>query len=63
MRTHISDAKLQDHGLATIAAMSLRSPDNARRLVAMGATLMILKAMQSHPTVTMVQRQVGLDTG
>lgn len=58
MRTHPTDPRLQEIGLATVAAMALRSPDNAVRLVGMGAALVSLQAMRTHKTVGSLQRQV-----
>jgi hypothetical protein len=58
MRTHTEDSRLQEVGLATIAAMALRSPDNATRLIGLGAAVITLQAMRMHRTVGSLLRQV-----
>jgi len=58
MRKHTEDSRLQEHGLASIAAMALRSPDNALKVVALGGIPTMLKSMQMFPTNTSLQRQV-----
>ncbi len=60
MRKHAEDAKLQEHGLATVGAMALRSPDNCSQLVGLGAVLVILQAFRQHAEVTAIQRQGSL---
>jgi hypothetical protein len=57
MQAHPADGKLQEHGLATMAAMGLRSRDNALRLAALGGVALALQAMRAHPESTAVQRQ------
>ena len=58
MRKHPEDAKLQEHSLATLGAMALRSPDNAQQLVGLGVIPVVLRAMQSHGADGTIQRQV-----
>jgi hypothetical protein len=58
MRTHKDDSRLQEIGLATIAAMSLRSPDNTTRMVGSGGVAITMQAMRMHRTVGTLQRQV-----
>ncbi len=60
MRAHPGDARLQEHALATMAAMALRSPDNCLRLAALGGVPVALQAMRGHPEATAVQRQGSL---
>ena len=59
MRKHPDDAKLQEHSLATIGAMALRSPDNSLQLVGLGVVPVVLRAMQAHATDGSIQRQVS----
>lgn len=58
MKLHSSDARLQEHAIATIGAMCLRSTENSNRLVSLGAVQLIMKAMHVHAAVSSVQRQV-----
>ncbi|CAM9495681.1 unnamed protein product [Phaeothamnion confervicola] len=51
------DASLQEHGLATLAALALRAPHNARRVAAAGGFEAILAAMRAHPAASALQRQ------
>lgn len=60
MTTHKDDSRLQEIGLATIAAMSLRSPDNTTRMVGSGGVAITMQAMRMHRTVGTLQRQVSL---
>ena len=54
-----TDYKLVEHGLACLAAMSLRSVPNSRRIVEVGALDPLIKGMRSHysPTGAALQRQ------
>eukprot|EP00624_Nannochloropsis_granulata_P004058 evm.model.NODE_30348_length_10312_cov_22.853859.3 len=60
MRKHGEAVKIQEHGLATMGAMALRSPENCRQLVGLGAVLVILQALRQHAEVRSVQRQACL---
>lgn len=57
MREHAQERKIQEHGLATLGAMALRSPDNCRHLSGMGAVSVILEALERHPEARAIQRQ------
>ena len=60
MRNHGEEVKIQEHGLATMGAMALRSPDNCRQLVGLGAVLVILQALRQHAEARTIQRQACL---
>mmetsp|Transcript_17661 Transcript_17661/g.50589 ORF Transcript_17661/g.50589 Transcript_17661/m.50589 type:complete len:844 (+) Transcript_17661:140-2671(+) len=60
MRRYRSDAAVQEHGCATLAAMALRKPANALRIVEEGGPMEVLTAMRRHPAVVPVQRQGSL---
>lgn len=60
MRKHGEEVKIQEHGLATMGAMALRSPDNCRQLVGLGAVLVILQAFRQHAEARTIQRQACL---
>lgn len=60
MRKHGEVVKIQEHGLATMGAMALRSPDNCRQLVGLGAVLVILQALRQHGEARTIQRQACL---
>lgn len=55
-----SRASVQEHGLGTLAAMALRRPGNALRIVEAGGARDMLTAMRQHPSVVPVQRQGAL---
>ncbi|CAN0054510.1 unnamed protein product, partial [Hapterophycus canaliculatus] len=59
MSQHKDDKALQEHGCATMAAMSLRSPSNGAQIVKEGGVTAVLEAMRRHPKVQPLQRQVG----
>ena len=52
-----SDHKCVEHILACIAAMALRSPRNANRIVEVGAVEGIVRGMRIHPQRELLQRQ------
>jgi len=54
------NASLQDHGCGTIAAMALRSPQNAKALVQAGAHTALVTAMHIHTDRASIQRQGAL---
>lgn len=60
MQAHPTDAKVQEHGLATVAAMTLRSPENALTVAGLGGVPVLLQGMRGHPGATAVQRQGAL---
>ena len=60
MRLYRSDTAVQEHGCATLAAMALRKPANAQRIVEEGGPMEVLTAMRRHPSVVPVQRQGAL---
>ncbi|CAM9428830.1 unnamed protein product [Ectocarpus sp. 12 AP-2014] len=51
---------LAEHGCATMAAMSLRSPPNGAQIVREGGITAVVQAMRRHPTVQPLQRQACL---
>ena len=51
------DPVLVEHGLACLAAMSLRSPSNSRRIMGTGAATVMVLAMRKHADRAAVQRQ------
>ncbi|CAN0529531.1 unnamed protein product, partial [Ectocarpus sp. 8 AP-2014] len=57
MAQHQNDKTLQEHGCATMAAMSLRSPPNGAQIVREGGITAVVQAMRRHPTVQPLQRQ------
>ncbi|CAM9719548.1 unnamed protein product [Ectocarpus fasciculatus] len=60
MAQHPHDKTLQEHGCATMAAMSLRSPPNGEQIVREGGISAAVQAMRRHPTVQPLQRQACL---
>lgn len=60
MRKHAEEGKLQEHGLATMGAMALRSPENCRQLVGLGAVPVLLQALRQHAENSAIQRQGSL---
>eukprot|EP01036_Dinobryon_divergens_P013586 gene13586-18328_t len=54
---YLPDFSFAEHALATLAAMSLRSPLNAARILEVGGIDAMLKAMRRHPTREALQRQ------
>lgn len=52
-----SDVTLAEHGLACLAAMSLRSPSNSVRILSTGAAEIMVKNMRKHADRSAVQRQ------
>ncbi|CAN0352096.1 unnamed protein product [Ascophyllum nodosum] len=60
MSQHRNDKLLQEHGCATMAAMSLRSPANGARIVSEGGIAAIVEAMRRHPAAVGLQRQACL---
>lgn len=52
-----ADVVLVEHGLACLAAMSLRSPSNSVRILSTGAAEVMVKAMRRHADRPAVQRQ------
>ncbi|DBA01722.1 TPA: hypothetical protein N0F65_010132 [Lagenidium giganteum] len=60
MKVHVADASLQQHACATLAAIALRSPENSKRIVELGAARSIATAMRHHQTDTTVLRQASL---
>lgn len=57
---YIPDAQLVEHGVACLAAMSLRSPSNSYALVAAGAVQALTKVMKNHSDKSSVLRQCCL---
>ncbi|CAM9565985.1 unnamed protein product, partial [Ectocarpus sp. 13 AM-2016] len=60
MAQHQNDKTLQEHGCATMAAMSLRSPPNGAQIVREGGITAVVQAMRRHPAVQPLQRQACL---
>jgi hypothetical protein len=60
MRRHEGDASIQQNACATLAAIALRSPENSRALVELGAIRQISRAMQAHRRDVAVLRQASL---
>ena len=60
MKAYRNDATVQEHGCATLAAMALRKPANAKFIVEQGGPMAVLTAMRRHPNVVPVQRQGAL---
>jgi len=52
-----ADAVLVEHGLACLAAMSLRSPSNSVRIMATGAAEVLVRCLRRHADKSAVQRQ------
>jgi len=52
-----ADAVLAEHGLACLAAMSLRSPSNATRIMTTGAAEVMVRCLRRHADKPAVQRQ------
>lgn len=53
----LEDGALLEHGIACLAAMSLRFPSNAVKIVQSGAMEIVLKAMTRHMTRSALVRQ------
>jgi len=51
------DVVLVEHGLACLAAMSLRSPSNSNRIMASGAGEVVVNCLRRHADRAAVQRQ------
>jgi hypothetical protein len=60
MRVHESDASLQQHACATLAAIALRSPENSVKIVELGAARHIAHAMRLHRENVALLRQASL---
>lgn len=56
-RVHLRQALLQEHYCGTLAAMALRRPNNALRILEADGLLVALTAMKQHPTNVVLQRQ------
>jgi hypothetical protein len=54
---YLNDALLVEHGLACLAAISLRNPGNAAKIVSMGSIELVVKLMRQHSEKTALQRQ------
>ena len=57
MQMHLKHADVAEQGCSALAAVCLRSPDNARAIVAAGGANVITKVMVMHPTSEPVQQQ------
>jgi hypothetical protein len=55
-----SDMMLMEHGTAVLAMMTLRQPQNARKVVQVGAIDVLVKGMRKLPTAGGFQRQCCL---
>lgn len=55
-----NDFPLVEHGIACVAAMSLRSPSNSTRIVQSGAMPVLIKCMGKHTEKAGLQRQAAL---
>ena len=55
MNRHALNAGIADGGCGALAAFALRVPENCHRIVTAGGTESIIKAMQLHPTLPLVQ--------
>jgi hypothetical protein len=60
MQTYPDHIILQEHAAGLTAAMSLRRPQNAHKLVSSNLHVCIVAAMQTHPANTSLQRQAAL---
>mmetsp|Transcript_35244 Transcript_35244/g.77188 ORF Transcript_35244/g.77188 Transcript_35244/m.77188 type:complete len:731 (-) Transcript_35244:78-2270(-) len=60
MRRYRSDPVVQEHGCATLAAMALRKPANAKKIIDEGGPMEVLTAMRQLPNVVPLQRQGAL---
>jgi hypothetical protein len=60
MRMYRTNASIQEHGCGTLAAMALRKPSNAMRIVQEEGPREIITAIRHHPTNVLVQRQGAL---
>ncbi|CAI5736573.1 unnamed protein product [Hyaloperonospora brassicae] len=60
MRRYEPNASIQQNACATLAAVALRSPENSRALVELGAIRQISRAMQVHDKDVSVLRQASL---
>lgn len=60
MKRHEPDASIQQNACATLAAIALRSPENSRALVELGAIRQISRAMHVHHRDVSVLRQASL---
>jgi len=56
-RNYIEHTQLQEHSCGFFAAMALRKPKNATRILQYGGVEVIVTAMTQHPTITLIQRQ------
>eukprot|EP00553_Chaetoceros_curvisetus_P002786 CAMPEP_0204625002 /NCGR_PEP_ID=MMETSP0717-20131115/10761_1 /ASSEMBLY_ACC=CAM_ASM_000666 /TAXON_ID=230516 /ORGANISM="Chaetoceros curvisetus" /LENGTH=223 /DNA_ID=CAMNT_0051640583 /DNA_START=1 /DNA_END=672 /DNA_ORIENTATION=+ len=60
MRLYRSNAAIQEHGCGTLAAMALRKPANALRIVQDDGPREIMNALRQFPNNVLVQRQGAL---
>ena len=60
MRLYRTNASIQEHGCGTLAAMALRKPVNAMRIVQEEGPREIITAIRQHPMNVLVQRQGAL---
>ncbi|OWZ09533.1 hypothetical protein PHMEG_00017753 [Phytophthora megakarya] len=60
MHRHEADASIQQNACAMLAAIALRSPENCRALVDLGAVRQISRSMQAHRRDVAVLRQASL---
>jgi len=60
MRLYRDNALIQEHGCGTLAAMALRRPANAVRIVKQNGPRELLAAMSKFPNNVLVQRQGAL---
>ena len=60
MKIYKKNATIQEHGCGTLAAMALRKPSNALRIVHEDGASSILTAMKLFPSNVLVQRQGAL---
>ena len=60
MRLYRTGASIQEHSLGALAAMSLRRPVNAMRIVRQDAPREMLAGMRQFPGNVLVQRQGAL---
>lgn len=60
MQKHADDAKVSEHCCGAVAALTLRSPDNASTLVDNGAHALVATALRKHSKSAPVARQACL---
>lgn len=60
MKMYRTNASIQEHGCGTLAAMALRKPANAMRIVQEEGPREVITAIRQHPTNVLVQRQGAL---